>query len=312
MPYRIYAENQPDDLEIIRGLLGREPLSAFTVVVRDETGQPIVIQNAPFLDDGTPMPTRFWLVGSAEINRVGRLEAEGGVRLAEAAVKPELLRAAHDRYEELRNRAIPDDHQGPRPFGGVGGTREGVKCLHAHYAWFLAGGNDPVGEWVQEQLDLRDGELLIRLEAEEATISSQRGWQHRIESTPTHLFTSGLNEADPPHPASLTNALGSVEDDLVEMLREHPELPGALTLKLTGSLARSLAQVEIGLTDIPSQVELTREELEEVFRVMATESLEDRAANPGLPAHHVELIVAASCIAVGALRTLGLNRVEVV
>ncbi|MCZ7528034.1 MAG: DUF501 domain-containing protein [Acidimicrobiia bacterium] len=27
-----------------------------------------------------------------------------------------------------------------------------MKCLHAHYAWFLAGGDDPVGRWVAEQL----------------------------------------------------------------------------------------------------------------------------------------------------------------
>jgi hypothetical protein len=27
-----------------------------------------------------------------------------------------------------------------------------VKCLHAHYAWFLAGGDDPVGRWVKEHL----------------------------------------------------------------------------------------------------------------------------------------------------------------
>jgi hypothetical protein len=27
-----------------------------------------------------------------------------------------------------------------------------VKCLHAHYAWHLAGGDDPVGRWVAEQL----------------------------------------------------------------------------------------------------------------------------------------------------------------
>ncbi|HBA94425.1 MAG TPA: hypothetical protein DCZ35_01130, partial [Acidimicrobiaceae bacterium] len=29
----------------------------------------------------------------------------------------------------------------------------GVKCLHAHYAWFLAGGDDPVGRWVHARLD---------------------------------------------------------------------------------------------------------------------------------------------------------------
>ena len=29
----------------------------------------------------------------------------------------------------------------------MGGTRTGVKCLHAHYAWYLAGGDDPVGRF---------------------------------------------------------------------------------------------------------------------------------------------------------------------
>ena len=36
--------------------------------------------------------------------------------------------------------------------GGVGGTRRGVKCLHAHYASFLAGSDDPVGRWVAARL----------------------------------------------------------------------------------------------------------------------------------------------------------------
>ena len=48
--------------------------------------------------------------------------------------------------------APPPPHPGPRPTGGVGGTRQGVKCLHAHYAWFLAGGDDPVGRWVDARL----------------------------------------------------------------------------------------------------------------------------------------------------------------
>jgi len=312
MPYHISTEDRPEDLAVVRELLGREPLSAFTVVVRDETGAPIVIQNAPFLDDGTPMPTRYWLVGSVEATQVGRLEADGGVRAAESALAPEALRAAHDRYAEMRDRLIPADHPGPRPSGGVGGTREGVKCLHAHYAWYLAGGDDPVGQWVQDQLDRLDGELTLRIEPEETTISSHRGWVHQIDSTPSFLYSHGLGTHNPPHPASLTNALGSVEDDLTEIRRQHPELPAAITLHLTGSLARSLAQVEIGRSEIPAEVDITREALEEVFRTVATESTNDRAANPGLPPEDVELIVAAAVVAVGSLRTLGLDLVRVV
>ncbi|MBK5224196.1 MAG: DUF501 domain-containing protein [Acidimicrobiia bacterium] len=140
------------DREAVEALLGRAPLGRFDVVVRDAAGAPVVIRNAPLLDDGTPMPTRYWLVGPRERNVVGRLESEGGVKRAEAAVDPDELARAHAAYAAERDAEIPVEHDGSRPYGGVGGTRRGVKCLHAHYAWHLAGGDDPVGRWVGEQL----------------------------------------------------------------------------------------------------------------------------------------------------------------
>ena len=120
--------------------------------MRDEAGAPAVIRNAPLLRDGTPMPTLYWLVDPRVREAIGRLEAAGGVKRAEADVDADALADAHRRYAAERDAAIPADHTGPRPFGGVGGTRQGVKCLHAHYAWYLAGGDDPVGAWVAERL----------------------------------------------------------------------------------------------------------------------------------------------------------------
>jgi hypothetical protein len=99
------------------------------------------------------MPTRYWLVGEPERTLVSRLESEGGVAAAEAATDADELNAAHARYAAERDAAVPADHVGPRPHGGVGGTAVGVKCLHAHFAWFLAGGDDPVGRWVLTRLD---------------------------------------------------------------------------------------------------------------------------------------------------------------
>ena len=141
-----------EDVATVTRLLGREPRGRFDVVVRDGSGDPVVIRNDPLLDDGTPMPTRYWLVGTELSGEVSRLESVGGVRAAEAAVDTEELAAAHDRYAAERDAAVPSGHRGPRPTGGVGGTRRGVKCLHAHYAWYLAGGDDPVGRWVEAQL----------------------------------------------------------------------------------------------------------------------------------------------------------------
>ena len=99
------------------------------------------------------MPTRYWLVDPADVAAVSRLEASGGVNTAEAAVDPDELLAAHRAYATERDAHIPAQHSGPRPYGGVAGTRRGVKCLHAHYASWLVGNADPVGKWVATQLE---------------------------------------------------------------------------------------------------------------------------------------------------------------
>ncbi len=144
----------PDDAEVVATLLGRAPGGEFTVVVRRSDGQPIVIANDPFLRDGTPMPTRYWLVDPDLRAAIGRLEAAGGVRQAEQEVDAAALADCHRRYAEARDALIPDGWTGPRPSGGVGGTRQGVKCLHAHVAWWLAGGDDVVGRWAAGKLGL--------------------------------------------------------------------------------------------------------------------------------------------------------------
>lgn len=143
-----------DDVEAVAGLLGRAPAGEFEVVVRSHDGVPAVIANAPFLFDGTPMPTRYWLVDPDLRNAVSRVESAGGVRQAEAAVDGDRIANAHARYAEERDSLIPPDHGGPRPSGGVGGTRRGVKCLHAHLAWWLTGADDPVGEWTAGRIGL--------------------------------------------------------------------------------------------------------------------------------------------------------------
>jgi len=145
-------DRDANDQDMVAELLGRVPQSEFEVVVRDPRGEPVVLRNAPFLHDGTPMPTLFWLAGKDATRRVSQLEADGGVRRAEAEIPTADVAAAHARYAAERNAAIPADHAGPRPSGGVAGTREGVKCLHAHYAYHLAGGDDPVGRWVAARL----------------------------------------------------------------------------------------------------------------------------------------------------------------
>jgi len=165
------GESAAADVARVGELLGRAPRGRFTIVVRDAAGDPIVIRNEPLLDDGTPMPTRYWLIGPAQVAAVSRLEAAGGVRQAQAAIDAGELARAHARYAAERDARLVaiglDPAAGrasaaPLPTGGVGGTRAGVKCLHAHYAWYLAGGDDPVGRWVATRLRTHAGGESIR------------------------------------------------------------------------------------------------------------------------------------------------------
>ena len=172
------AEPTPADNARVTELLGREPQGRYSIAARDANGDPVVIENAPFLDDGTPMPTMFWLIGPEWMRRIGQLEAAGGVDAAETAVDPDELAAAHARYAALRDAKIADDHTGPRPSGGVGGTREGVKCLHAHWAWHLVGGDDPVGRWIAAHIGA-DG-VHVELDADVTTFTLPNGRIARI------------------------------------------------------------------------------------------------------------------------------------
>ncbi len=138
--------------EQVAELLGRPPMGGFEVVVRSLDGAPAVLRNEPLLPDGTPMPTRYWLCDPALRAAIGTLESHGGVRRAEAEVDAEAVAATHAAAAAERDAALPSTHVGPQPSGGVGGTRTGVKCLHAHYANWLAGASDPVGAWVHTEL----------------------------------------------------------------------------------------------------------------------------------------------------------------
>ena len=44
------------------------------------------------------------------------------------------------------------------------GTRRGVKCLHAHLAWYLAGGADPVGRWTCDKLGIEPSAYRVSAE----------------------------------------------------------------------------------------------------------------------------------------------------
>ena len=303
----------PGDHARVCELLGREPRGQYEIVVRDDVGDPVVLKNAPLLDDGTPMPTRYWLIGPSEIRRIGRLESGGGVDRAEAEVDDVELAAAHARYAAERDADIPADHVGPRPSGGVGGTRVGVKCLHAHWAWHLAGGDDPIGQWIVDELaadsaptdrlamSLTDRELALR-------------WGEVNAAVPVGVSViqaRWLADADPPRPEELTNALGEVADHLDDVVRMHPDIVDVGVAAVDGFGTWSIAQLESGVADPPSPFELDRITAEEIFRLAATEPRADRVDNPGLPSGDVDIVLSSLCVVVSAMRRLDIHRVSI-
>jgi len=138
----------------VRAQLGREPTTPFTVVARCTGGHPLVIRNVPLDAAGDPFPTTYWLTCPDAVKAISRIESEGWIAsLNERMTDDEAFRAsveaAHDVYAADRATDLAAAHA----WGGVAGTRIGIKCLHAHYAYRLAGGDDPVGAWVAERIE---------------------------------------------------------------------------------------------------------------------------------------------------------------
>ncbi len=65
----------------------------------------------------------------------------------------EAFRTAMERYERDRDALITAGAPEHHPRGGVGGSRRGVKCLHAHYADHAAGNENPVGAITAHQIE---------------------------------------------------------------------------------------------------------------------------------------------------------------
>ena len=213
------------DRSAVAQLLGRTPAGAFTVVVRRPNGAPAVIENHPVLDDGRPMPTRYWLVDKELREAVSRLEAAGGVKRAAREVPTQAVEKAHQTYAAERDALVPKGHAGPVPTGGVGGTRRGIKCLHAHLAWYLAGGSDAVGRWTADQLGTDRARF---------TVSAAPGRRE----TPVAVVDCGTNSTR----LLVVDGDGTVLDRQMEITRLGERVDATRTLSRT-AIARTLSVV---------------------------------------------------------------------
>jgi len=148
------------DDQILVIQIGRPLRSQADVIARCPLGLPVVTRLPPILDDGTPMPTRYWLSCPLAQRRVARLESSAGVKAMDRKIRNDSAFAtemseAHNRYAQERAAAVPEGAS-PTPRGGVAGIERGAKCLHAHYADTAAGNQNPIGTLVQPWIEPLD------------------------------------------------------------------------------------------------------------------------------------------------------------
>ncbi len=121
----------------------------------------------------------------------------------------------------------------------------------------------------------------------------------------TERFLAG----DPPGPEELSAALSVVQLHLDDVMREIPGATDARTLVGLAGTVSATAAVELGLAtydrDAIHHFVLTKAAVEDVFRTLATESLNDRRHNPGLEPERADVIVGGLCVLVQTMRTLG-------
>jgi exopolyphosphatase / guanosine-5'-triphosphate,3'-diphosphate pyrophosphatase len=128
-------------------------------------------------------------------------------------------------------------------------------------------------------------------------------------------LTEQFLQSDPPAPEELSAAVSVVRDYLADVDREVPGVRGAATLVGLAGTITTVAAIEQGLTtydrDKIHHFRLGKDAAEEVFRMLATETADERRHNPGLDPGRVDVIVGGAIVLVTILRTFGFDEVVV-
>ncbi len=165
------------DRRIIGWQIRREPRNLYGVVCRCEKQCPKVIINHPLSLKKNPaeiFPTVFWLTCPKAVERISRIEARGYIQRIQDQIISNFaltqnMRDAHQEYIFIRRSLVESStlsrvrKSEKKVFKnlerlGIGGVADlkGIKCLHTHYAHYLATGNNPVGQLVANMIRLRD------------------------------------------------------------------------------------------------------------------------------------------------------------
>lgn len=145
------------DEDVIALQTGRRPRHPWRVIRSCAFGYPAVIASPSRLDDGTPFPTWAWLTCPHLTEAVSRSESRGDVaRWGQRAHEDERLAAGLRELDRQVRAARARESGGEDACADVGVAGQadalGVKCLHAHVAYALAGLDDPIGRAVAAEV----------------------------------------------------------------------------------------------------------------------------------------------------------------
>jgi len=128
-------------------------------------------------------------------------------------------------------------------------------------------------------------------------------------------LTEQYLHSDPPTGEELSQAVSVVRDQLADVGRRFPSTWDAPTLVGTAGTVWTLAAIELGVdaarNDVIDHSRLARAAVEEVFRTLATESMEQRRHNPGLEPGRVDVIVGGAIVVVSVMRHWGFDELLV-
>jgi len=166
----------PKEKKVLVYQLGRSPQGVIEVAKRCDKGFPQVIINLPFRLPCSPFPTVYWLTCPLLNREVAVLESKGLVKDFQESIarddifKDEMLKA-QEAYRNTRESMLDKVNDLPANIRkklknvGVGGVSDllKVKCLHAHFAQYLATGLNPIGKKVGEIIGkvICDGECEV-------------------------------------------------------------------------------------------------------------------------------------------------------
>ena len=100
-------------------------------------------------------------------------------------------------------------------------------------------------------------------------------------------------------------------DHVDDVMRDVPAIVDAHDVHVRGDDAWHLAAVEHGRQPAEAAVVVDRDAVEQVFRILATETRADRLHNPALEPDRVDSVLGTSCVLVAVMRRLHLAHVTI-